>query len=145
MSPEAEMSLLREADRAQSVARAKRLPTNKELGIKPTKADHAAADEIVLSGRMKTGEDFNRECLTEAAVEPFLEKPFPANPKVLVVNGLGGGYGIQRLKFVDRTGNCQKCSDCWFHWFDTNLCQEAPCNSQGRTDGRRGTWQEEGR
>lgn len=51
----------------------------------------------------------------------------------------------QVLVFVDRDGTCQKCQDCWFNWFDTELCQVVPCNSQGRTDGRVGTWQEPGR
>lgn len=51
----------------------------------------------------------------------------------------------QTLVFVDRDGACQKCADCWFNWFDTGLCQDAPCNSQGRHDGRVGAWQEPGR
>ena len=116
-----------------------RLPTNKELGIKPTKKDHALADEIVLSGRMKTGYDFERECLTAPPkVEASLE-PFSANPRHLV---LCDSDGRKCLRFVVGEGGGQKCSECWFEWFDTRLCQEAPCNSQGRTDGLVGTWQE---
>lgn len=52
---------------------------------------------------------------------------------------------VRDLIFVDRDGLAQKCSECWFHWFDAHLCQDTPCNSQGRTDGRVGTWQEENR
>ena len=104
-----------------------RLPTNKELGIKPTKKDHALADEIVLSGRMKVPATW------QSSLEPFTE-----NPDLLVVKD---GDDSRTLRFVERNGG-QKCSDCWFEWFDTHLCQKAPCNSQDRSDDRVGTWQE---
>lgn len=69
--------------------------------------------------------------------------PFLANPCQLAV--VRPDEDAQQLVFVEGNGRCQKCSDCWFNWFDQELCQEAPCNSQDRTDGRMGTWQEPGR
>ena len=62
-----------------------------------------------------------------------LQKVF--SPTELTING-------QKLKFVEDIEN-QRCRNCWFHWFDQEMCHSTPCNSQCRTDGKVGHWEEE--
>ena len=47
------------------------------------------------------------------------------------------------LVFKPCEGN-QKCCDCWIEWFEPKSCRRGsfPCNSQDRTDGLVGVWQE---
>jgi len=69
--------------------------------------------------------------------------PFAQDPTELAILGESDDP-IVRLRFHEDK-RVQKCSECWFDWFDSHLCTAAPCNSQGRTDGKMRTWQEEGR
>lgn len=66
--------------------------------------------------------------------------PFAQNPTELVI--IEDSAPPVHLYFR-ADAQVQKCSECWFQWFDTHLCDAVPCNSQGRTDGKMGTWREE--
>lgn len=67
--------------------------------------------------------------------------PHEDNPAFLTVVDGDIAEKKQQLHFVKDTGN-QRCFDCWFNWLDVSLCHKAKCNSQDRTDGLVGHWEE---
>ena len=54
-------------------ARAMRLPTNKELGVSPTRKDHAAAEAVVRSATPKRKHEAFKEAAHEAALDRIME------------------------------------------------------------------------